>query len=466
MEPLPRGSKTCQSGLHMANEIPFERHNRDSTFSFLEKILDMSRTSQTEVFLEAESSSLTRFAGNHIHQNVRQSDCQLSIRVIEDGHIGHASSNHFDTASLRETLDWAAHVARSGRMKAEPTEFAGPHEYIPIDNHSRKTEEFSALERAEMARRLIDECSSKGAEAAGAVSNSDSALAIANSNGLRAYHALTDANFTATVSMNGSTGWCNSDSTDVSALEADAMGKRALERAIAGQNPRKLKPGLYTVILEEAPVRDFLDFLAWLGFGAQSFEEGRSFMCGKIDKKITGDSITIADDAFDSHNAGVPFDYEGIPKERVVLIEKGIARAVVYDRAYAARAGKSSTGHALPPQLTYGPLPLNIVMSPGKSDTEQMLRSVKRGLLVSRFWYCRVVDPARTLLTGQTRDGTFLIEDGEIISGVRDMRFNESILESFSRAEMISQTARRVGSTITPVVKIPDFRFTERVGEQ
>lgn len=450
----------------MTNEIRFDRHDRDATLEFLENVIEMSSASQTEAVLEATKHSLTRFAGNQIHQNVSASNCKLSIRSIDNGHIGNASTNRFDKDSLRQALEWARNVAASGRIPAEPPEFAGPQEYAGIDNHFPTTAEFSPGERAEMAGRLVDACSSKSAEAAGAVSNSETIVAIANSNGLRAYHALTDANFTATVSAEDSTGWCDCCAADASTLDADERGRTALGRALAGRNPRKIDPGRYTVILEEAAVKDFIDFLCWLGFGAQAFEEGRSFMCGKIGKKITGDNITIIDDAYHFLSAGIPFDYEGMPRQRVVLVENGVAGAAVYDRAYAARAKRASTGHALPAGFTYGPLPLDVSMEPGDVSAEQMLRSVERGLLVTRFWYCRVVDPAKTLLTGQTRDGTFLVEDGKIVCGVKDMRFNENILDAFSRAEMISKDARRVGSTIVPSMKIADFRFTETVGEQ
>jgi len=449
----------------MADEFRFDYRDRESALDFLAGVLEMSRASQTEVSLEAGRESLTRFAGNQIHQNVSESDHKLTIRSIEDGCIGYASTNSLARGPLRESLEWARAVARSGRIKAEPAEFAGPQEYASIDNYSTATAEFSPVERAETVGKLIEKCSSKGAEAAGAVSNSESALAIANTNGLRAYNAGTDSNFTATVSADGSTGWCDAYAVDAPSLKTDAMGKRALERAVAGRNPRKLEPGRYTVILEEAPIKDFLDYLNWLGFGAQAFEEGRSYMCDKVGEKITGDNITIIDDAYHLLGAGVPFDFEGMPRQRVVFIEDGVAREVVYDRAYGARAGRASTGHALPARFTYGPLPLNLIMKPGETDYDEMLRSVERGLLISRFWYCRVVDPAKTLMTGQTRDGTFLIENGKIVCGVQDMRFNENILEAFSRAETISKSVRRIGTSIVPAMKIADFRFTETVGE-
>ncbi len=448
----------------MANDLTFDFRSEQATLEFLETILEMSSASQTEVLLEAGKESLTRFAGNRIHQNVCESDAKLSIRSIEDGHIGYAATNRFDKDSLQEALDWALAVARSGRIIAEPADFVGPQEYGALDNHFPKTAEFSPGDRADVVGKLVEECSARRAEAAGAISNSEDFWAIANSEGLRAYHAGTDSNFTATVSADGSTGWCDTYTADVSNLDARAMGAIALERAVAGANPKKLEPGRYTVILEEAAVKNFLDFLNCLGFSAQAFEEGRSYMCGKLDEKITGENITICDDAFHPLGAGTPFDYEGVPRQRVTFIEDGIARGVVYDRAYAARAKRSSTGHALPARVTYGPLPLNLVMQTGDSDAADMIRSVERGLLVSRFWYCRVVDPAKTLMTGQTRDGTFLIEDGKIVCGVQDMRFNENILESFARAESISNATRRIGTSIVPAMKIADFRFTETVG--
>jgi predicted Zn-dependent protease len=455
----------------MKHKSTFDSRDKESTLGFLSEVIEMSSASRTEVLLEAGKESLTRFAGNRIHQNVCESDAKLSIRTIQGGCIGYATTNRFDKNSLRKALDWALDIAKSGRIKAEPDGFAAfadfgkSGKYRKIENHYSSTAEFSPGERAGIVAALTEECSESGAEAAGAISNSEDVLAIANSEGLRAYHARTDSNFTATVSAAGATGWCDSSATDVSNLDTPAMGALALERALAGKNPTKLKPGRYTVILEEAAVKDFLDFLNWLGFGAQAFEEGRSYMCGKLGDKITGGNITVGDDAFHPLGAGAPFDYEGVPKEPVTFIENGIARGVAYDRAYAARAGRNSTGHALPARAAVGPFPLNIVMQPGDADATEMINSVQRGLLVSRFWYCRVVDPSKTLMTGQTRDGTFLIEDGEIVRGVRDMRFNENILESFARAEMISKTARRIGTSIVPSMKIADFNFTETVGE-
>jgi PmbA protein len=450
----------------MANNEPaFDLRSESSTLHFLESVLELSQAKQTEILLEAGKSALTRFARNQIHQNMSSRDMRLSVRIVEGQGIGFAATNRFDRGSLEQALEWARLVARSGRIPAQPSELPGPQKYAEIKNFFDQTATFSPANRAQLAQQLIEKSAAKNAEAAGAVSNSFDTIAIVNSRDLRAFHSLTNADFTATVSADNSTGWCDCTAANVAALDVKDRSERALERARASRNPRKIEPGPYTVILEEAAVKEFLDFLAWLGFGAQSFEEGRSFMCGKIGQKITGENITIADDAFDPLGSGLPFDYEGMPKQRVVLIENGIARGVVHDRASAARTGAASTGHALPPGFTYGPLPLNTVMSCGKHTYQQMLESVDRGLLVTRFWYCRVVDPAETLLTGQTRDGTFLIENGKIVSAVRDMRFNQSVLEAFARAEMISASLRRVESTLAPIMKIADFRFTETVGE-
>jgi len=280
----------------MAGEFEFRPHEKERALDLLERILRLSPAQQTELVLDMETAALTRFAGNQIHQNMNSRDCRLSIRAIENGRQGFASTNHFDTDSLKQALEYALQVARSGKIPVEPTELPGPQQYDDIQNYHEETARLSAEERADMARKLIDNASARGAEAAGAVSNSTQSFAIANSAGLRAFHKVTDVDFTATVSAETSTGWCDCTSADFGALDAEERGNMAIERALAARNPRKLEPGRYTVILEEAAVKEFLDFLAWLGFGAQSFEEGRSFMCGKIGKKITGDNITIADD--------------------------------------------------------------------------------------------------------------------------------------------------------------------------
>jgi predicted Zn-dependent protease len=262
-------------------------------------------------------------------------------------------------------------------------------------------------------------------------------------------------------------GYASATAMDVSDLDAKALGQVALDKALRSRQPTEIEPGAYTVILEEDAVADMLFTLGYLGFGALAVQEGRSFMNGHFGEQITGESITIWDDGHDPRGLMLPFDFEGVPKQRVMLIEQGIARGVVYDSFTAGREeGKASTGHSLPAPNTFGPFPGNLFMAPGQATKEEMLASTERGIWVTRFHYTNPVHPVQTVLTGMTRDGTFLIEDGEIRQPLKNFRFTQSILEAFSRAEMVGDQLKLVSSgwggsgVCVPALKLREFQFT------
>jgi predicted Zn-dependent protease len=240
-----------------------------------------------------------------------------------------------------------------------------------------------------------------------------------------------------------------------------------VNKALRSSNPTDIVPGSYTVILEEDAVADMLFTLGYLGFGALAVQEGRSFMGGRFGDQITGENISIWDDGHDPRGLMLPFDFEGVPKQRVVLINRGIAEGVVYDSFTASREeGKVSTGHSLPAPNTFGPYPMHLFMAPGQSTKEDMLASTERGIWVTRFHYTNPVHPIKTVLTGMTRDGTFLIEEGRITRPLTNLRFNQSILEAFGQAEMLGSELKLVksdwGSTAAcvPAAKLHSFRFT------
>jgi predicted Zn-dependent protease len=254
---------------------------------------------------------------------------------------------------------------------------------------------------------------------------------------------------------------------DVAALDPEAVGRVAVNKALRSRNPTELEPGVYAVILEEEAVGDMLFTLGFLGFGALALQEGRSFMSSRLGQKITGDNITIWDDGLDNRGLVLPFDFEGVPKQRVTLIENGIAKGVVYDSLTAGReVGKISTGHSLPAPNTMGPIPVNLFMAPGNATKEEILASTERGIWVSRFHYTNPVHPVQTILTGMTRDGTFLIENGEITRPLKNLRFTQSILDAFSEVDMLGKNLKTIkmewGSfgCCVPAAKIHNFQFT------
>ncbi|HID06242.1 MAG TPA: TldD/PmbA family protein, partial [Armatimonadetes bacterium] len=214
------------------------------------------------------------------------------------------------------------------------------------------------------------------------------------------------------------------------------------------------------VVLEEEAVATLLMMLAYMGLGARAVQEGRSFMCERFGERIMSECVTIYDDALNTEGLPQPFDYEGVPKQKVVCIESGVAKAVVYDTYTAAREGKQSTGHALPQPNPWGPYPTNLFMSTGELTLEEMISTTERGLLITRFHYVNPVHPKRTVITGMTRDGTFLIEDGRVTHGVRNLRFTQSILDALSCVDAISRTRKLCDSTVAPAVKVNQFAFT------
>jgi len=234
---------------------------------------------------------------------------------------------------------------------------------------------------------------------------------------------------------------------------------------MSSKTPETLPAGQYTVILEEAAVASLLLFLAFLGFGGKTLVQGRSFMSQKIGERITGGNITIVEDPFNPAIKDIPFDYEGVPKKRVVLIENGVARGGVYNRYYAKKAGVESTGHALPPNNPYGPYPKAMVMSPGEATLEEMIASTERGILITHFWYMNFLNPMRTMVTASTRDGTLMIENGKIKAPLEDMRIAQSILEAFANCEMMTKERKlcpQFGAMMyVPAMKIKNFNFSE-----
>jgi len=310
------------------------------------------------------------------------------------------------------------------------------------------------------------ESAARQLNAAGALSALASTLAFANSRGVFAFQPETYSQFTCTVRSGNSSGWVDRHRRGVRALDAAALGRVAIEKAERSRDPGAIEPGRYTVVLEPNAVAELVMFLGVLGFGAQAEQEGRSFMAGKLGSRITGERVTIVDDPYDARAFGRPFDFEGTPRQRVPLIERGVARGVVHDRRTAKQAGVESTGHASPPPATDGPLPYSLVLSSGDQSLEQLIASTERGILVTRFWYNRVVDPKQTLITGMTRDGTFVIENGVLTRGLRNLRFNESVLGVLERADAWGRDAEPtvfdyVGNcVVAPALRVRDFRFT------
>jgi predicted Zn-dependent protease len=264
------------------------------------------------------------------------------------------------------------------------------------------------------------------------------------------------------MDADGGSGYAESASVDASTIDATAIGREAAAKAQASANPVSVDPGDWPVVLEEYAVVDILSSLAYMGFSALAVQEERSF--AEPGKVIGSELVTIVDDATEPGAMPMAFDYEGVAKQRVVLVERGVCRDVVWDAQTAARAGRQSTGHGLPAPNSFGPFPLNMVMSPGATSRDDLVGGLERGLLVTRFHYTNPVHPKLAIVTGMTRDGTFLVEGGRIVGPVRNLRFTQSYLAALAGTSAVGRDRRTLrgdfGGVLVPAVRIDAWTFT------
>lgn len=430
-------------------------------------VLSAASADQTEVLVNGQDLALTRFAANTIHQNVSETDVSVRVRSVVGKKIGVASSNNVSEESLKALVQKAETIASFQQENPEFTSLPEPLPVQEIDAYSESTAECSAEARAKGVGAILDLSRSNDLVASGAFSTGTDEIMVANSLGVSAYHCGTMASAMTVIMSDDSSGYAADASQDVTNLDLSDIARIAVDKALRSKSPTPIDPGSYTVILEEEAVATMMFFLGFLGFNSLAVQEGRSFMAGHIGEKVTGDNITFWDDGFDPRGVSLPFDFEGVPKQKVMLLENGIARNAVYDTATAAKEpGKQSTGHGLPAPNTMGPIPINLFMKPGTATKEDMIASTEKGIFVTRFHYVNPLHPLKTLLTGMTRDGTFLIENGEITRPLKNMRFTQSILEALSNAEMLGKDLKLIKmgygnfAICAPAVKINGFAFT------
>jgi len=430
-------------------------------------VLGLAEADQTEIVVATQNESLTRFAANTIHQNVAETNVRVRIRSVMGKRIGLASTNDLSEAALGDLVRNAEAAAGLQRENPEFRSLPEPRPFIPVEAYAESTARCTPGKRAEGVESIVRQAKASGLTASGSFSTSVEELLVANSLGTRAYHAGTTAHVMSVVMGESGSGYAADVAKDIADLDPAEVGRIAVDKALRSAEPGSIEPGAYTVILEEAAVANLVFFLGYMGLGALSVQEGRSFMNGRFGEQVTGDAITIRDDGLDPRGLPLPFDFEGVPRRKLSLIEKGIAGDVAYDSFTAGREpGKTSTGHALPPTSTFGPIPIHLFMESGSSTVEEMIASTDRGIWVTRFHYTNPVHPVKTVLTGMTRDGTFLIEEGRVARPLKNLRFTQSILEAFGNVEALGREAKMVRSgfgniaTFAPAAKIERFRFT------
>ncbi len=440
--------------------------SRDAVMAVLDRVMELSDADQTQAVLMMGDTYLTRFAENYIHQNVGESGGRLMVKAVLDGRVGNAATSGLDDDSIRHTVRRAIEIAGIARQNPQLGPLPAP---PPVDTEAGfagATAGCSPEARAGAVRTIVDQALAADCRAAGSFTTASSQLAVANSLGARAYQAGTRADLrTVVMSQDGGAGWGAAASRQVEDISAPDVGRAAVDKCVGSRGAGSIEPGQYQVILEPEATAELVAYLARLGFGALAVQEGRSFLCNRLGEQVVGENIDIWDDGTDLSGLPMAFDFEGVPKRRLPLVEAGRAVNLLHDSQTAHRAGEESTGHAIPtPYAAYGPMALNLFMQGGSVSLEEMIGATQRGILVTRFHYTNPLHPIKALITGMTRDGTFLVEGGRVTRPVRNLRFTESVLKALSSVDLIGSDARLVGGyfggTVAPSVRISSFNFT------
>jgi PmbA protein len=418
-----------------------------------------------EAIVAGGEEALTRFANNTIHQNVAERALHLSVRPVIEGRTARASTNRLDGEGIRQVVEAAIGITRLTEPDSDLLPLAEPEEDVPeASRFFGATAQTAPQERALAVAEAIAAVEDKGQTAAGAYSTGSSVFALLNSRGVSRWYPETMARFSITAMAPDSSGWAKASSCYHGDLNPLGLALTAAHKAQTSRQPRVAPPGRYTVVLEPAAALDLVGQM-FGDFSATAIRDNRSFLNDRLGAKIFGENITISDDCRHPLQSGALFDGEGVPRRSLTLVERGVVREIAYSRQAAALAGRKPTGHGYPLPNEMGEAPGNIVIAGGDSSVDEMMRSVKRGILVTRLWYIREVDPYEKIFTGMTRDGTFLIEDGEIAGGVRNFRFNQSLIELLSNVEALTPAVRASGEEsidmVVPAMKVRDFNFTE-----
>jgi|SRR5579864_3170068 len=469
--------------------------NQDQAFDIFDRIRRLSTADEVEVLFSGGHFALTRFANNTIHQNVAEENYVLSVRTVLGGRTARATTNKFDDESLRRVVQSSESLAkvqhpdpdllpmpdpreasfRTDKTSPDPGDSMGRVAHIP-SRHFAETAAITPQLRADGVKGIVGVAEKHKLMTAGVFSSAESVEGIFNSRGLSDWYVQTSAEISITMLGGDSSGWQKAKSPNMAELDPSTLAEIAASKALDSNHPREIPAGKYTVILEPAAVLDIVGFMFW-DFSGMAILDQRSFLTGRIGKKLFGENITIWDDVAHPLQVGAPFDGEGIARQRLPLVQDGIVKRVVYARGTAAAMRKSefkdqagpivATGHGFPLPNEIGEMPLNIVFaSPANPQTtEQMIASTERGVLVTRFWYIREVDPYEKIVTGMTRDGTFYIENGRAQYGVRNFRFNQSLIHMLSNVEAMSVPVRSCGEEsidmVVPAMKVKEFNFTE-----
>ena len=435
--------------------------SRDQAQALVERVVKMSKADAVQVNVGGGYSANVRFADNRISTAGGVSGANVSIQSAFGPKHAVTSTNDFSDEGIERAVRQSEALARLAPDDPEAMPLLGPQQYETVSAYFESTAQLGPEGRAEAARLAIDPCNAAGdLKAAGFLVTGIGAGAVGNSKGLFGYQASTSSNYTLTVRTSDGTGsgWAGADHPDWAQLDVKGVAQRAIEKARLSRSPVAIEPGRYTVVLEPQAVGDLVQLLAF-ALDARSADEGRSAFSKqgggtRIGEKVADERVTLFSDPADPQLLSNTFDGQGLPARRQVWIDRGVLRKLVYSRFWAQKKNQD------PDAGTNA-----VKLAGGTQSTDDLIASTPRGILVTRLWYLREVDPRTVLYTGLTRDGTFLIENGKLSKAVKNLRFNESPLFMLNNLDALGQPVRIAGTesggdVVMPAIKVRDFNFT------
>jgi len=420
-----------------------------------------------EVVVIENNSELTRFAQSYIHQNVAETDLDLTLKVINEDRISIVEVNSIDEQVLSKNIEKAIELMKISPKLDYHYQLVKPQLYKIKSKYSEETANFTPLKRAHLINNLIKEVNREGYEAAGAFKTETIAIVIINSEGVFAFDQGTKVDFNGVITKDNSTAYASFIDSDISNFNIKKITDELLNVAFKNVDQVEIEPGVYTVILSPEAVASILDYTAYTAFNGKLIAEGKSFFSANRRKKIFPEIITILDDPLDELTLPIPFDFVGYPREKIYLIKDGVIVDGVYDHLTALKYNLKCTANTLPPEsASMGALPFNLVMKGGEDNIQDIISHTKKGVYITRFHYVNVLNPMSVQLTGMTRDGTFLIEDGKMIKAIKNMRFNTSVIDMLKAVDMISKERQTkkgfVGPVVAPYLRTNNFTFSSK----
>jgi PmbA protein len=444
--------------------------SRDESLDVLRRALKVAGGDEADASFISVDQNITRFANSNVHQNMSEESAWLTLRIVADGAVGVASSSSFDDASLARTAELAREAARhAGTTQGFAGLYRGGDGQPALATWDEATAQLAPAAKAEALRDMFASGRAAGVDFAGVYSTGRTAAACANSHGIERYATATHSDATAIAIGPRGSGYATARSRRASDVSIAALGERAISRAtLLADVHEELAPGTYDLIIEPAAIAEVFEWLGMIAFTGQSYEDGSSFLVGANGRKLFGENVTIADDATDESFLPFPFDLEGVAKRRVPIIERGVAHAPVVDKMYADRLNLPLTGNCWQLGSSEHGSAFHLSMDAGDSSLEEMIASTKLGIWVTRFNYVNgLLEPRTALMTGTTRDGTFLVRDGRVAARLPNLRWTQSMTEAFANVESLSRDRQIIGTwynpfggTIAPTIKVRDWHIT------